>query len=491
MTFWITAGIVSVLVGLTIYLGFGRARPELATGPDGTPLREDIQIYRDQLREVERDVARGTLSSQDAERLRLEISRRILDADRGAEPSRGAAVPVWARRAGLAVVPVIVLGAFGIYSSVGAPGYPDMPLAQRLADAREARTNRAPQAVAEAEMVARAAVDGIGSPSVRPPVSAEDAELVERLRTALASRPDDLQGHRLLVVSEASMGEFAAALAAQERVIALMGDAAGPEEQRVLRELRQLAAGREGIEARAAELAATGAPREAWEELVNVAMALDDLQAAHAAQARLIAALGDEATADDHVILADLMVMSAGGYVSPEAEAALERALRMDPRNSLARYFTGVMLAQTDRPDLAFRIWQQLLEDGPPDAPWIAPIRAQIEFMAMRAGVNYTLPPEGSARAPRLSDADLEAARDMDPEARVQMIEGMVAGLSQRLATQGGSHEDWARLIAAHGVLGNAAEASAIWTEAQAVFGARPEQLEVIRAAAREAGVTD
>lgn len=499
MAFWITAAIVSALVGLTIYLGFARPMGRAPAG-DGLSDREDIKVYRDQLREVERDVARGILSPSDAERLRLEISRRILDADRdsGRDGAGGAAavspMPPWARWTGLAVIPVMIAGSFGLYLAYGAPGYSDMPLAQRLSDAREARANRTAQSVAEAEVDARATVDGAGAPTLRPETAPEDEALVQQLRDALRTRPDDLQGHQLLVVSEASLGNFEAALAAQRRVLALSGDDAGPDEARLLRELQALVDGVAGLEARAEALEAAGAQaadRDAWEELVSTAMALDDLRAAHALQGRAIAALGDAATADDHVIHADLMIMSAGGYVSPEAEAALERALRMDPRNPLARYFTGLMLAQNDRPDLSFRIWQQLLEESDPDAPWIAPIRAQIEFMAARAGVNYTLPPESAARAPRLSDADLDAARDMDPEARVQMIEGMVSNLSQRLATQGGSAEEWGRLIAAHGVLGNLDEASAIWTEAQAVFGARPEQLEVIRAAAREAGIVN
>ena len=40
---------------------------------------------------------------------------------------------------------------------------------------------------------------------------------------------------------------------------------------------------------------------------------------------------GPEATADDHALLADLMIAAAGGYVSTEAEAALRMALQRDP----------------------------------------------------------------------------------------------------------------------------------------------------------------
>jgi cytochrome c-type biogenesis protein CcmI len=495
MAFWITAAGIAALVGLTIALGFLRARaqdPAAGQAGGGQEARADFQVYRDQLREVDRDLGRGLIAPTDAERLKLEISRRILDADRSGGAGMVAGTPRGALLTGLASVPLIVGLAFLIYTNVGAPGYPDMPLAQRLEDARVARATRVSQAVAEAEVSGRALLeDGGEAPGLRPPPSEEDRALVQRLRDALASRPDDVQGLRLLAVSEAALGEFAAARAAQARVVELLGAAASDEDRAVLADLEALAGGSEALAAERARLDAEGGTVEQYRRLLDRAVALDDLRTAHWAQAGAIAVLGDAATANDFVGLADLLILSAGGYVSPEAEAALEQALQRDPRNPLARYFTGLMLAQTDRPDLAFQLWRQLLEEGPADAPWIAPIRSQIEFMAMRAGVNYTLPPEGAAPARGPSAADIAAAEDMDPEARVAMIEGMVASLAQRLATEGGSAEDWAQLIAAYGVIGREADARAIWTEAQAVFGTRPEALATIREAAERAGVVE
>jgi cytochrome c-type biogenesis protein CcmI len=487
MAFWITAAAMATMVALTIALGFQRGR--VSDGVAGEA-RDDLQVYRDQLREVEKDVARGILSPTDAERLRTEISRRILDADRTrATAPVQAATPRAMRLAGMLLAPALVGLAFWIYAGVGAPGHPDMPLAQRLADAREARANRPAQEVAEAEMIARAAVEGRGL--LRPPPSEEDRALVQRLRDALADRPEDLQGHRLLAVSEAALGNFHAAWAAQAVVVELLGDEAGADDLRALKELAGLRGGRAALAAERAALEGEEAPLSVWRDLIGRALALEDVATAHWAQGRLVAAMGDAATASDHVEHADLMIIAAGGYVSPEAEEALERALRMDPRHPLARYFIGLMFAQTERPDLTFQLWRQLLDEGPPDAPWIPPIRSQIEWMAMRAGVNYTLPPAGAAPARGPSLDEIEAAQDMDPEARAAMIEGMVASLAQRLASQGGSAEDWAQLIAAYGVLGRGDEAGAIWTEAQAVFGGRPEQLAVIRDAARRAGLVE
>ncbi len=63
----------------------------------------------------------------------------------------------------------------------------------------------------------------------------------------------------------------------------------------------------------------------------------------------------------------------------------------------------------------------------------------------------------------------------MTPEDRMDMIRSMVDGLSDRLATDGGPPEDWARLINALGVLGDTEQAAAIWTEAQSVFADTPD----------------
>ena len=68
------------------------------------------------------------------------------------------------------------------------------------------------------------------------------------------------------------------------------------------------------------------------------------------------------------------------------------------------------------------------------------------------------------------------------------MIEGMVARLESRLATEGGTTEEWARLIRAYGVLGRPEDAGRIWADAEETFADAPEALATLRAAAREAG---
>ncbi|WP_343115813.1 c-type cytochrome biogenesis protein CcmI [Ostreiculturibacter nitratireducens] len=407
MLFWIFAALLSAAIAAILVLA------ALRGGRDMEPAAAyDLRIYRDQLKEVDRDLARGVIRAEDAERAKTEISRRILEADKALAAGEAAAAGPRALTIGLSAVmaAVVVAGGLALYFRIGAPGYPDLPIERRKEMAEAARSARVGQAEAQVEAAA------LRGPL--PEVDPQFADLMEKLRAAVASRPDDLQGLGLLARNEAAVGNFDAAIAAQERIIEVKGDAA---------------------------------------------------------------------TAEDSATLADLMVLAAGGYVSPEAEAAAEAALALDARNGTARYYLGLMHAQTGRPDLAFGFWRGLLEDGPADAPWIAPISEQISDLAALAGVDYT--PPGAGRGP--SAADVAAADDMSEEDRQAMIRTMVEGLNDRLATEGGTAEEWARLIGALGVLGETERAKAIWTEAQGVFAGRETDLATLRAAAERAGVAE
>ena len=92
----------------------------------------DLEIYREQLAELERDQERGVLPADQAEAARTEIHRRILAAEDG---QGGAAAP---HRRPLALILVLGLGvplvAGLIYSRIGAPDLPGQPFASRQAD---------------------------------------------------------------------------------------------------------------------------------------------------------------------------------------------------------------------------------------------------------------------------------------------------------------------------------------------------------------------
>ncbi|MCZ0960339.1 c-type cytochrome biogenesis protein CcmI [Paracoccus benzoatiresistens] len=401
--FWIICAATTIIVGLAIMAPLLR-RGQAAAEPAAA---FDLRVYRDQLREVERDLERGVIAPEDAERLRTEIGRKVLDADRRmAQAATGGA----GGRGLLAVALLAMLfaGAAALYLREGQPGRDDLPIARRIALAEAAYDSRPSQAEAEAEAPRPQA----------PEVPADYASLIQQLREAVAKNPDDPQGLALLATNEMRLGNMAAAREAQQRLIDLRGD---------------------------------------------------------------------DATAGELVRLSALMIEAAGGVITPDAEGVLARALRKDPAHPQARYLLGMLQLQNDRPDRAFPVWRRLLEEGPEDAPWIAPIRAAITDLAWLAGQPDYVPP---APLPGPDAQAMAAAEDMSPEDRQQMIAGMVSQLEARLAQQGGTPEEWARLISSLVVIGNADHAREIWTEAQTRFAAQPEALDIVRQAATQAGLT-
>lgn len=208
--FWISALAMVLMVGLLLAQAMRRAR----AGDAMDERSADLAVYRDQLAEVDQDRARGVLSEDEAARLRLEVQRRLLEADR-----RGSSTARESRSGTILAAGTVAGGlvlALGLYLyDLGAPGYPDLPLANRLAAAEEAYASRPSQAEAEATM-----------PAFQDPadLDPEMANLIAQLRVAVAARPDDLQGHQLLAQNEAQLGNFAGARAAQEAVVRIKGD---------------------------------------------------------------------------------------------------------------------------------------------------------------------------------------------------------------------------------------------------------------------------
>jgi cytochrome c-type biogenesis protein CcmH len=219
--------------------------------------------------------------------------------------------------------------------------------------------------------------------------------------------------------------------------------------------------------------------------LVDNEARLGNLIAARTAQETLMQVLGETAKASDYLDLGEIMILAAGGYVSPQAEQALVQSLNRNPRAPRARYYSGLALAQTGRPDVAYRMWASLLQEGPPDAPWIPLIQAQIGQVAAAAGIQPAAPPP----LPGPTSEDVESANQMSDEDRQNMIRGMVAGLAERLATDGGTSDEWARLIRAYGVLKETGKANEIWREAKETFANDPQAMNLLRAAAQAAEV--
>lgn len=200
----------------------------------------DLQVYRDQLRAIDADVARGVLSADEAATVRTEVSRRLLvTADAEAAETEAVTAPKRVSRpAAIAIGLALALGGVGLYGVLGAPGRPDLPLESRLAQLAEERANRPSQADVESI----AATSRLSGPQNDAEASAEDLELIEHLREVMADRPNDPEGQRLLARSESGLGNWIAARVAQERLVQLLGPRAGAQEITELAEFMIIAA---------------------------------------------------------------------------------------------------------------------------------------------------------------------------------------------------------------------------------------------------------
>lgn len=394
--FWAIAAALTAMVALVMVQALRR-------GGDSDGEHPDLKVYRDQLAEVDRDLARGTLTEDEGQRLRVEVSRRLLEADRNlasqATPTARGSL-IWA-----GALVIAVLGtSLWVYDRMGAPGYADLPLANRLAAADQALQSRPSQAETVAVLPATSPVDP----------GAEFTALMDKLRAAVAERPDDTQGLELLARNESSLGNY---------------------------------------------------------------------QAAYEAQTKLLTLLADTATPEQRLFAAQILIAQAQSYVSPEAEAHLIDVLRRAPENGMARYLTGLMFAQNGRPDRAFELWQPLVLDGPEDAPWVQAARDDIVTAAALAGIPFEMPD-----LPGPSAEDMAAAGDMTAEEQQAMIEGMVGQLEARLLAEGGSVEEWLRLINAFQVLNQTERGTAALRAAETALAADPAGLQSVRDAATAAG---
>lgn len=203
--FWTVALCLAVAAGLVLIRAMLRAVGTRAQSAAATEAA-DVTVYKDQLAEVGRDLSRGTIGPDEAGRLRVEIGRRLLEADRKAQPVSTAAITLPGRLAMLLILALVLPGAVATYWLLGAPGYPDLALKSRLQTLDAAIAARPGQ---EAELVA------LGRP--------RNADTDAALATELAAMTDPT-ALRDLFRLRLEAGESLAAVRTAERTIAVLGD---------------------------------------------------------------------------------------------------------------------------------------------------------------------------------------------------------------------------------------------------------------------------
>ena len=328
MTFWLIAGALSALAIALLLWPLLRRPAEVAPRH-----AHDLQVYRDQLTEIDREAAEGNLGAEQAAAARSEIERRLLTADEaGAETGAGApggpAQPRPIERAvtwclAVALCFAIPLAAVGLYLGLGNPGIPAMPFAERPVPA-------APSEIAD---------------------EGDMAALISRLAERLAEEPDNRDGWMLLGRSYAEIGWFDAAAEAYRQAIALGFDDA--EVQGALGEM--LAAQADGVigpEARNAFAAALAQDPRNSRALYYAGLALaQDGRAQEAIDLWLDLLRQSSAEAPWRPVVAQQILEAAAslGIEAPEIPVAADAAGGVQPGPSAADIEAAGEMSAEDR----------------------------------------------------------------------------------------------------------------------------------------------
>lgn len=194
------------------------------------------------------------------------------------------------------------------------------------------------------------------------------------------------------------------------------------------------------------ELAESPDDGRGWAALAPIYQRLGRFADAAAAYANMNRLLGEKP--EWLSLQAENLVYSGDGLVGPAAADLFERALKADPDLLRPAIFLAIAARQEGDLDAAEARWKTLLDKSDGSEPWLEIARAEY------------------ARMGREIPAKAVATAETPPP----MVEAMVSGLAARLESEGGTPEEWIRLVRSYTVLGRTDEAKATVTAARAAL---------------------
>jgi cytochrome c-type biogenesis protein CcmH len=201
MTLWFVFALMTVAAIFAVLWPLSRGGRPQSQGSEAA-------VYKDQLAEIDRDVAAGLIGPSEAEAARIEISRRLLAA---ADDQSGLPIASNTRlRRSAAIIALVGLPvvAIALYLPLGSPGLRDFPLAER---------SRAPDATQPLD------------------------NMVAQVEAHLEKNPTDGRGWNVLAPVLARLGRYEEAVRAYRNSITYNGD--GSERRADLGEALVAAAG--------------------------------------------------------------------------------------------------------------------------------------------------------------------------------------------------------------------------------------------------------
>ena len=186
MTLWFVFALMTAAAIFAVLLPLGLGVRAQTGG-------SETAVYKDQLAEIDRDVAAGLIGAAEADAARVEISRRLLAAaDQTGDPPLRSSTRLRRSAAVLSLVGLPVLAA-AVYLPLGSPRLGDFPLAQRA-----------------------------HAPDPSQPLDA----LVAQVEQHLEKNPNDARGWNVLAPVLARLGRFDDSARAYRNAIAYGGETA-------------------------------------------------------------------------------------------------------------------------------------------------------------------------------------------------------------------------------------------------------------------------
>ena len=205
---WLVAALLSLAAGAAVAWRLYPRRRAGDARPETEAAGYDLEVYRDQLRELDRDLARGTIEAAEAEAARNEIRRRALAAESREEAGRAASPQTLSRPTVALLAAAVPVLSLALYAALGRP---------ELADRRMLTVQAPPRGPSAEDMRAAERL----TPEERQEMI---RGMVEGLAERLEENPGDLAGWLRLGRAQAVLGELDNSADAYGRAVALSPD---------------------------------------------------------------------------------------------------------------------------------------------------------------------------------------------------------------------------------------------------------------------------
>ena len=180
--------------------------------------------------------------------------------------------------------------------------------------------------------------------------------------------------------------------------------------------------------------------------------------------------------ADVKTDLAEALMMANDGVTSDEIIDLLKTAKNLDPKHVRSRFYLAGEAMRAGDNEGAIKQWQEILALSTGDEQWVDIVREGIEEAQARIDGKTQPPQQPQTPQQPQQDAPINQSEADDQAA---FINQMVERLETRLATDGGTLEEWTQLVRSLLVLGNKEKAQKVYSEAKQNFPNEQQRIEL------------